>query len=230
MTVELCRVTGDRTGNEEHGVPIFRKEQRDRIAARAREDALRQPESDRLPPGQVLTSKWPVLHYGDVPVVDLATWRFTATGEVEASVVWTWEEFLSLPQVERTSDIHCVTRWSRFDNRWTGVPTRVVLDRVRPTPSAQYVLVHAAGGFTTNLPLADFAGDDCLFAYMHDGAPLPREHGGPLRLVVPRLYFWKSAKWVTGIELRAGDVAGFWERNGYHMRGDPWRQERFSED
>jgi DMSO/TMAO reductase YedYZ molybdopterin-dependent catalytic subunit len=185
---------------------------------------------DRLPPGQVRTQKWPVLHHGEVPKIDLATWRLRAFGLVEAPAEWTWAEFSSLPRSELTCDIHCVTRWSRFDNRFGGVSTRIVLERVRPLATAAFVVVHAAGDYATNLPLSDFASPSALLATTHDGRPLAPEHGWPLRLVVPHLYFWKSAKWVTGIELVAADAPGFWETRGYHRRGDPWAEQRYDDD
>lgn len=183
----------------------------------------------RLPPGQVKTEKWPVLHYGSVPTVDLATWSLQVDGRVEQPLRWTWDEFKSLPRVQVFSDIHCVTRWSRYDNLWAGVAIREVLRLARPTAAATHVVVHAEQGFTTNLPLKELDQDDVLLADTHDGQPLTPEHGWPLRLVVPRRYFWKSAKWVTRIELVDRDAPGFWERNGYHNEADPWREERYSD-
>jgi DMSO/TMAO reductase YedYZ molybdopterin-dependent catalytic subunit len=184
--------------------------------------------SERLPPGQVLTSKWPVLTYGDTPRFDLASWTFRCFGLVQNPITWTWAEFLQLPRVSVTSDIHCVTRWSRHDNRWEGVAVSEILRRVGVLPRAAAVMVHADPDYTTNLLLSDLVGDDVLLAYRHDGADLPVEHGGPCRLVVPRLYFWKSAKWVRGFELLDHNAPGFWEVNGYHLRADPWREERYS--
>jgi len=181
----------------------------------------------RLPPGQALTLEWPVLHHGSVPRFDSETWDFRTFGLVERPLRLTWEEFLNLPRVEVTADFHCVTRWSRFDNRWEGVPFRAIGDRTKPRPEATHVLVHAEEGFTANVPLPDLLADDVLFAFQHDGEPLPAEHGGPLRLVVPKLYAWKSAKWVRGLEFLPHDRAGFWEQNGYHMYGDPWKEQRF---
>ena len=193
-------------------------------------DMVQSPQQEpRLPPGQVRTDKWPVLHYGSVPRIDLATWDFRVHGLVERPMRWTWEEFLSLPQVTVRSDIHCVTRWSRFDNTWQGVAFGEILERVGPKPEARFVIVHAEPEYTTNLPLAELMQDDVLFAHRHDGEPLAPEHGWPLRLVVPRRYFWKSAKWVRAIELVGADRPGFWERNGYHNDADPWREERFSD-
>ncbi|HEX6434357.1 MAG TPA: sulfite oxidase-like oxidoreductase [Gemmatimonadales bacterium] len=185
-----------------------------------------QPE--RLPRGQVLTAKWPVLTYGETPKGDLATWTFRCFGLVEQPVTWTWQEFLTLPRVQAISDIHCVTRWSRFDNRWEGVAVSEILRRVRVRPEAAAVMVHADPDYTTNLLLSDLSGDDVLRAYKHDGRDLPPDHGGPCRLVVPKLYFWKSAKWVRGFEFMDTNAPGFWEMNGYHLRADPWREERYA--
>ncbi|HUK23362.1 MAG TPA: sulfite oxidase-like oxidoreductase [Terriglobales bacterium] len=182
----------------------------------------------KLPPGQSLTLKWPVLHYGSVPRFDPATWDFQVYGLVETPLRLDWEQFNQLPKVERTSDFHCVTRWSRFDNRWQGVAMQEVLRRVMPKPSAAFVLVHAEQGFTANVPLPDLDRAEVLLATHHDGGPLTAEHGYPLRLIVPHLYAWKSVKWVRGLEFLDHDVPGFWEQNGYHMYGDPWKEQRFS--
>jgi DMSO/TMAO reductase YedYZ molybdopterin-dependent catalytic subunit len=183
--------------------------------------------NDRLPPGQRLTEKWPVLHHGRVPSIDIKTWTFTINGLVERDRNLTYDEFTALPRVQVFSDIHCVTTWSRYDNLWEGVSTGVIKDLVQIKTEAKYVIVAGAGGFTTNLPLEDFFQPDALFALKHGGQPLTPEHGAPVRLVVPRLYFWKSAKWVTGIRLSAQNEPGFWERAGYHMHGDPWKEERY---
>lgn len=188
---------------------------------------VRPTDRDRLPPGQVETRKWPVLHYGTVPQVVPDTWRFRIWGAVESPYELTWDEFQTLPREEVLCDIHCVTQWSRHDNVFAGVPVTVLLARARPMPAARFVLVHAEPDFTTNLPLADLDREGNLLATHHQGEPLSPEHGGPVRLVVPALYFWKSAKWVTGFELLEEDWPGFWEQNGYHMRGDPWAEERF---
>lgn len=182
----------------------------------------------RVPPGQTLTEKWPVLHYGSVPRVDLGRWRFRISGLVEEPVELTYDQFMALPKTEITCDIHCVTTWSRFGNTFEGVPFSEVLKLVKPRPGATHAMVLAEYGFTTNLALEDLDRDDVLFAYKHDGKELTPDHGWPLRLVVPHLYFWKSAKWVRGLELMAGDKPGFWESHGYHMRGDPWKEERYS--
>jgi DMSO/TMAO reductase YedYZ molybdopterin-dependent catalytic subunit len=182
----------------------------------------------RVPPGQVLTQKWPVLHYGGVPKVDLAKWEFQIIGLVENPLRLSWSDYQALPRTTVECDIHCVTRWSRLDNTFEGVAFKELYDRVAPSSKAKFVLVHAEGGFTTNVPLADLLEPNVLLADKHDGHPLPNEHGGPLRLVVPHLYFWKSAKWVRGFEFLSADQPGFWEQYGYHMRGDPWAEERYS--
>jgi len=184
----------------------------------------------RLPPGQSLTLKWPVLHYGSVPRFDPERWDFKVYGMVETPLRWTWNEFNALPKVKRHSDFHCVTRWSRFDNDWEGVAFREVLGRAKLKAGARFVLVHAEQGFTANVPLADLDRDEVLFATHHDGQPLSPDHGYPLRLIVPHLYAWKSVKWVRGIEFLDQDARGFWEQNGYHMYGDPWREQRFDTD
>jgi DMSO/TMAO reductase YedYZ molybdopterin-dependent catalytic subunit len=188
---------------------------------------VRDPGERRLPPGQIVTRKWPVLHYGTVPSVDLQTWRFTVNGTVASPLSLAWEELMALPRRETVCDIHCVTRWSRYDNVFEGVPVQAVLERAKVSPTARYALVHAAQEYTTNLPLSDLDRPANLLALTHNGEPLVPEHGGPVRLLVPHLYFWKSAKWVTGFQLLEEDYPGFWEQNGYHMRGDPWREERY---
>jgi DMSO/TMAO reductase YedYZ molybdopterin-dependent catalytic subunit len=182
---------------------------------------------DRLPPRQVLTKKWPVLHYGDVPRVDLATWRFEVSGLVEEPLSFSYDQLLALPHQNTVCDIHCVTRWSRLSNRFEGIPVQEILRRARPKPEATFILVHADPEYTTNLPLSDLDRPENLLAFRHDDVDLMPEHGWPLRLLVPHLYFWKSAKWVRGFELLDFDMPGFWEQNGYHMHGDPWREERY---
>jgi DMSO/TMAO reductase YedYZ molybdopterin-dependent catalytic subunit len=186
--------------------------------------------AQRIPPHQTQTRKWPVLHVGSTPDFDRASWTFHVFGLVEKPWRCTYDEFLALPRVRVQADMHCVTTWSKLDNVWEGVPTREVLTRVQVDPKAKFVLVHCEHGFTTNLPLDDFLGEDCLFAWKHNGQDLEPDHGYPLRLVVPRRYAWKSAKWVRGIELMDKDRPGFWEEwehGGYHMRGDPWEEQRF---
>jgi DMSO/TMAO reductase YedYZ molybdopterin-dependent catalytic subunit len=195
------------------------------------EDLTRSPDTqraNRLPPGQRLTTKWPVLQHGAVHSLDADTWTLTIWGLVNAARTITFDEFLALPQVRVLSDIHCVTGWSRLDNVWEGVSTKALQDLVTIDDRARFVIIHGAGGFSTNLRLGDFFQDDALLAVGHDNEPLSPEHGYPVRLVVPRLYFWKSAKWVQGIEFIAEDRPGFWESYGYHNRGDPWKGERFA--
>jgi DMSO/TMAO reductase YedYZ molybdopterin-dependent catalytic subunit len=191
----------------------------------------------RLPPGQSLTLKWPVLHEGNVPRVDLLTWDFRVDGLVEKSLRLTWEEFNRLPQTEIQCDMHCVTRWSRFDNRFEGVLFTDVMKLVTPKPAspaggpeARFAMVRGENGYTANLPLEDLMKPATIFAFKHDGEPLSAEHGYPVRLIVPHLYLWKSVKWVRGFELTAQDEPGFWEQNGYHIRGDPWKEQRFDTD
>ena len=181
----------------------------------------------RLPPGQYLTEKWPVLHAGSVPKTDLATWDFTVSGEVEQPLRLTWEELTALPTTEIKLDIHCVTRWSRFDTRFKGVHWRDLAALADPKPSARFVVAQAEQGFTANVPLAAIEDENALIAYEADGEPLTPDHGWPLRLVVPSKYFWKSAKWLRGLELLDHDQPGFWERYGYHNEADYWKEERY---
>jgi DMSO/TMAO reductase YedYZ molybdopterin-dependent catalytic subunit len=181
----------------------------------------------RLPPGQYLTEKWPVLHAGTVPKTDLATWDFRVFGEVENPITLSWEEFTALPAREITTDIHCVTRWSRFDTSFKGVHWSELAKLVLPKPGARFVVAYAEQGFTANVPLAALEEEDALLAYDADGEPLTPEHGWPLRLVIPKRYFWKSAKWLRGIELLDHDQPGFWERLGYHNDADFWKEERY---
>ncbi|MBA3308207.1 MAG: sulfite oxidase-like oxidoreductase [Chloroflexi bacterium] len=184
----------------------------------------------RVPPGQYVTQKWPVLHYGSVPAVDLATWDFRVWGEVEDPFTFSWEEFRRMPRKSIHRDIHCVTRWTRLDMDFEGVPIRHILERAGLKPSARFVVEHAEQGYTTNLPLEVLDDDDVLLADVADGEPLTPEHGYPLRLVVPQRYFWKSAKWIRGLQFRAEDQLGFWERYGYHNEADPWQEQRFSDE
>jgi DMSO/TMAO reductase YedYZ molybdopterin-dependent catalytic subunit len=183
---------------------------------------------ERLPPGQYLTKKWPVLHAGGVPKVDLATWTFRVFGEVEEELELSWEQFNELPRVSSTQDIHCVTRWSRFDAQFEGVPWSEIAKLVRPRESARFAIAHAEHDFTTNVPYEFLEQDGALLVTHADGEPLTRDHGAPMRLVVPGKYFWKSAKWLRAIELTAEDRLGFWERYGYHNDADPWKEERYS--
>ncbi|MBI2887469.1 MAG: sulfite oxidase-like oxidoreductase [Chloroflexi bacterium] len=200
----------------------------DWLTRRQEREARRAAVADRVPPGQELTDKWPVLHYGNVPRFDAEKWDFQVTGLVAHPMRWSYQEFMALPRVETASDIHCVTGWSKLDNRWEGVSIREIVRRVLPLPKARYVIVHAEGGYTTNLPFEELNRPENLLAYRHNGEDLEPDHGWPLRLVVPHLYFWKSAKWVRGLEFREQDERGFWERYGYHNHGDPWTEERYS--
>ena len=180
-----------------------------------------------VPPGQFVTEKFPVLTFGPTPKINLETWRFKIFGLVEEEVELDWDQFTGLAELKVEAPFHCVTQWSRLENTWEGVAFNEVMKLVSPKPEATHVMVHCFGGYTTNLPLDVVTDDDVLFAYRHDGGPLPPAHGGPLRLVVPKRYGWKSAKWVSGVELMDKDAPGFWEVRGYHMRGDPWNEERF---
>jgi DMSO/TMAO reductase YedYZ molybdopterin-dependent catalytic subunit len=182
---------------------------------------------DRLPPGQYLTTKFPVLTYGPTPLVDSATWRLTVRGLVKNPITLAWDEFVKLPTRSVKVDIHCVTRWSLLDTEWEGVSFAEIERLVEPLPEARFVMQHAAGEYTTNVPLSVLRDDDVLLAYRFGGEPLPAEHGGPARMLVPKLYFWKSAKWLTGLEFLPADRPGFWEMYGYHNHGNPWREERF---
>ncbi len=191
--------------------------------------AIRSPDTarpDRVPPGQYLTDKFPVLHYGKVHQIEKSQWSLKIWGLVKEERVLSWAEFAGLPQEKVWSDIHCVTTWSRLDNLWEGVGTSEIKNLVEISPNAKFVMIHGAGSFTTNLPLEDFFQPDVLLAVKHDEKDLSAEHGGPVRLVVPRLYFWKSAKWITGLEFMAANKRGFWEQAGYHIHGDPWKEER----
>lgn len=181
----------------------------------------------RLPPGQRLVKNWPVLDLGITPDTPPATWHLKVDGRVAHPLEWDWPAFLAQPQTERINDIHCVTAWSRYDNHWQGVAARHVIDLVRPLPDARHVVFHGHDGYTTNVALDHFDADDVLIAHSWEGRALTREHGGPARIVLPRLYFWKSAKWIRRIEFTAADRPGFWEQRGYHNRGNPWDEERY---
>ena len=195
---------------------------------RGREAPPELADSGRVPPGQVLTVKWPVLHYGGIPRFDPAKWDFQIVGLVQQPLRFTWDEFKKLPRTTVHCDIHCVTRWSRLDNTFEGVAFKDIYKLVQRQPNANYVMVHAEKGFTANIPLDDLLHDNVLLADTWEGQPLTPEHGFPLRMLVPHLYFWKSAKWIRGFEFMATDQPGFWEQYGYHMRGDPWKEERYS--
>ncbi|MHB8470824.1 MAG: sulfite oxidase-like oxidoreductase [Gaiellaceae bacterium] len=201
-------------------MPLFRSKAEDKVRAAGYDPA-------RLPPGQYLTEKWPVLHAGEVPDVDRANWELKVWGEVEEPLTLSYEQLAALPATEVTTDIHCVTRWSRFDARFKGVHWRELARLCRPKPSAHYAIAHAEHGFTANVPLAALEAGDALVVYEADGAPLTPEHGFPVRLVVPSRYFWKSAKWLHGLELSAVDKPGFWERYGYHNEADFTKEQRY---
>ena len=190
---------------------------------RIRQDRV-QPDA---PPGQFVTDKFPVLTFGPTPKLDLATWQFRVFGLVDQELTLNWEEFNNLPQVTLDAEFHCVTQWSKLQNTWQGVLFTDLMKLVSPKREARYVMAHCYGGYTTNVALDVLLDDDVLFAHSHDGQPLTPQHGGPMRLVVPKRYGWKSAKWVNGIEFMAEDAPGFWEMRGYHMEGDPWKEDRF---
>jgi DMSO/TMAO reductase YedYZ molybdopterin-dependent catalytic subunit len=199
-------------------MPISRGFQRRRVS---------EADPSRIPPGQYVTGDFPVLSAGPTPHTPLAEWTFAIQGAAEP-VSWTWEEFRALPTETVTADIHCVTKWSKLDTTWEGVSVDTLLDAVEHEP--EYVLAFCDGGYTTNLPLEDVTGGKAWIAFAYDGEPLDPEHGGPARLLVPHLYFWKSAKWVRGLELRDDDEPGFWETYGYHNYGDPWKEQRYRGD
>jgi len=185
---------------------------------------------ERLPPGQHLVKDWPVLDLGLQPDLPLNTWRLDVDGLVDHPASWDWAAFQSQPQAHLVTDIHCVTTWSRYDNGWDGLLTRDLMAMVEPRMDARFVALHSYDGYTTNVPIADFAAEDAILAHSWQGQPLSTAHGGPLRLVIPHLYFWKSAKWLKRIEFIPADRLGFWEVRGYHERGDPWAEERYSEE
>ena len=184
--------------------------------------------AERLPPGQHLVKNWPVLDLGVQPRIETAKWRLRIDGLVENRVIWDWDAFMAQPQTEDVSDMHCVTTWSRYDNRWHGVRLSHALSLAGPKPEARFAVLHSYDGYTTNVPLSALLDDDVLLAHQWDGQPIPREHGGPVRMLIPKLYLWKSAKWLSRIELTHDDRPGFWEVRGYHDRGDPWLEERYS--
>ncbi|MEX2238216.1 MAG: sulfite oxidase-like oxidoreductase [Dehalococcoidia bacterium] len=196
----------------------------------SRQKQQREEFGDRLPPGQKLVEGWPVLSYGATPRIKLEDWRLRIGGLVEAPVELTWDEFKALPQTKITGDIHCVTHWSKFDNEWEGVTWQDLLKEtgIKIKPEARHIMQHSYGGYTTNVPIRDMEQPGVIFAHMHNGKPLEPDHGGPMRPVVPHLYFWKSAKWLRGIEFMTDEKPGFWEMYGYHIYGDPWKEERFS--
>lgn len=182
---------------------------------------------EKTPPGQFATEKFPVLTYGETPVISTAEWRFRVFGEVEKENRWTWDEFLTFPQTTLRADFHCVTKWSRFDDAWTGVLFRDLMMHIRVRSSVQFVMQHAYGGYTTNLPLNLMMDEDVIFVHTFNGELLPQKHGGPMRVFTPRRYAWKGAKWIHGLEFMSVDRPGFWEQNGYNTLADPWKEERF---
>ncbi len=181
----------------------------------------------RIPPGQYLTEKWPVLHYGPIPAFDPKRWDFRVWGEVASEVRLTWDEFQKLDQMTVQADMHCVTTWSKLDQKWEGIPFKRIVEMAKPLADAKFVIAHCEYGFTANVPIEATQSDDVLVALRANGAPLVPEHGAPARLVIPKLYAWKSAKWLRGIEFSTTDKPGFWERNGYHNVGDPWSEQRY---
>jgi len=190
---------------------------------------LTEEQKRRVPPGQYVTDKFPVLHYGSVPRTDLATWDFKVYGEVDHPFTFRWDDFKLMPRKTVKTDIHCVTRWTKLDTEFSGVPIQHILELAQLRPTARFVIAHCEQGYTTNMPLSVLDDDDVLLADTFGGAPLEKDHGWPLRLLVPKRYFWKSAKWIRGLEFLDHDQLGFWERYGYHNDADPWKEERFSE-
>jgi DMSO/TMAO reductase YedYZ molybdopterin-dependent catalytic subunit len=220
--------------SENHGLPPESKLTRSK-ARWAREGKfltgkIARPEDQRLPPGQHLTKDWPVLDLGFQPNLSRERWRLDLYGAVENPLFWDFAAFMAQEQTQFVSDIHCVTTWSRYDNQWEGLAASDLLAACRPRDEARFVVLHSSDGYTTNLALDDFAAEDVLLAHSWSGAPLDPEHGGPVRLVVPHLYFWKSAKWLKAIEFLPDDAPGYWEVRGYHNRGDPWAEQRYSDD
>ena len=186
------------------------------------------PPHTNTPPGQFITEKFPVLTFGDSPEIDQDNWEFAAYGLVNKQLTFNWAEFTNLKSAKITAQFHCVTQWSRLENTWEGIPFRTISEMIDPKPKAKFAMVHCYGGYSVNLELSSMLEDDVLLAYKHDNQDLTIEHGGPMRLVVPRRYGWKSAKWVKGVELMDQNTPGFWESRGYHMYGDPWKEQRFS--
>ncbi len=215
----------DKEKLQAEAVPVPQEASRDDPSVIISSDTLRE---DRIPPNQARTKKWPVLDASGAPSIERDSWRFEVKGLVQTPISLDLKGLRALPRVKVFADMHCVTRWSRLGNLWEGVSTRELISRAEPSPRARFVLVHGHDqGYSTNLRLEDLLTEDTLLADTHDGQPLPSHHGGPVRLVVPKRYAWKSAKWIKAFELLSEDEAGFWERGGYHMRGDPWKEERF---
>ncbi len=204
---------------------------KERWAREGRQPArARLADAARLPPGQHRTTDWPVLDLGEHPDIVPGAWQLQLFGAIARPSIWRWTDLMAQPQANSVSDIHCVTSWSRYDNQWQGVSTIDLLESVVPLPATRFVLLHSSDGYTTNLTLEDFAAEGAMLVHAWSGQPLAREHGGPVRLVIPHLYFWKSAKWINKIEFRTQDAPGFWEVRGYHNRGDPWLEQRYSND
>jgi len=218
-----------------HRDPEPTPEERRAVEAKIRRAEEKRPAKERpwnsngrrLPPGQAKTDEFPVLDLGHRPLIDTRDWRLSVAGAVERRLDWDWQAFMAAAQVSLSADIHCVTEWSRFDNAWQGVAGRTILELVRPRPEAGFLVFHSHDGYTTNLPIERFQADDALLAHAWQGEPLAREHGGPVRAVIPSLYFWKSAKWVKHIAVLEKDAPGYWETRGYHNDGDPWKQQRY---
>jgi DMSO/TMAO reductase YedYZ molybdopterin-dependent catalytic subunit len=183
--------------------------------------------SQRIPPGQKLTEKFPVLTYGDIPDIQTKDWTFTIEGLVKVKTIYNWNEMMSIEQIALTKDFHCVTQWSRLDNIWEGIKVKDLINKAGLLPNGKFALIYCYGGYTTNLPTKVLLDEDVLLAHKHDGNALLPEHGGPIRLIVPKLYAWKSAKWIKGIKLIETEELGFWENLGYHSYGDPWKEQRF---
>jgi DMSO/TMAO reductase YedYZ molybdopterin-dependent catalytic subunit len=216
-----------RVSDDDFNAKLIRSKQKWAAEGRLLTGRTARPDDERLPPGQRLVTNWPVLDLGVQPHVPLETWQLTIDGLVENPVKWSWDNFRAQPEFEDVSDIHCVTQWSRYDNVWRGVSTLHLCDVVQPQPQANHVILHSYDGYTTNVRLDHFADTDCLIAHSHDGAAISREHGGPARLIIPKWYLWKSAKWIKRIEFVDRDKPGFWEVRGYHNEGDPWTEQRY---
>ena len=225
-------------GNDDNEKVTLAGHIKDKLVEKKERDAAEQrhitgqhadPRQQRLPPGQHLVEKWPILDLGVTPNVPKDAFTLDVAGEIEHPVSWSWNDLMAQPQATMTSDIHCVTSWSRFDNHWQGVSVAHLLSVVKPKPSASHVLFVSHDNYTTNVPFSHFTGDDVILAHSWEGKPLDREHGGPLRIILPKLYLWKSAKWVKRIVFMARDMQGYWEVRGYHNVGDPWEEERYSE-
>lgn len=214
--------------DQDYNQKLIASKQKWAVEGRLLVDAQTGMTKPRLPPGQSLVTNWPVLDLGVKPYISTKEWQLKVIGKIANPIEWDWATFMAQPQIEDVSDMHCVTQWSRYDNKWQGVSTRHLLDVVKPDPVVNHVILHSHDGYTTNVRLDHFADDDCLIAHSHDGQPITREHGGPARLIIPKFYLWKSAKWIKRIEFTHSDKPGFWEVRGYHNVGDPWRQQRYS--